>query len=291
MSTITLQRGWHEQFAGLVRGARRELLIVAPYITRTGTDFIEQRLARGFHAKGTIHVVTDLNPKHVCDGSLDTDAVHDFVSAQPGRSLWHVPGVHAKVYAADAAVAIVTSGNLTAGAFYKNVELGICSRDRGLVGGVCQAVRDMQALGASIPLVALTAYAQAARTARRAALQSEKSVDPALRTAVRAAVRGAENQLVRIRLAGGAMHTVFARTILLLLTRDGPLRTPILHEYVRALHPDLCDDRIDRVIDGKHFGKKWKHAVRTAQQQLKQRGLIERAHDVWRLTAATDRTL
>jgi hypothetical protein len=49
-------------------------------------------------------------------------------------------------------------------------------------------------------------------------------------------------------------------------------------------HPDLCDDTIDRVIDGQHFGKKWKHAVRTAQAFLRRRGDIQREGGKWHLT-------
>jgi len=44
---------------------------------------------------------------------------------------------------------------------------------------------------------------------------------------------------------------------------------------VQQIHPDLCDDTIDRVIDAVHFGKKWKHYVRNAQQALKRKGLID----------------
>lgn len=40
---------------------------------------------------------------------------------------------------------------------------------------------------------------------------------------------------------------------------------------------------MDRVIDGKRFGKKWKHAVRTAQQKLKRDGLVHLAEDQWQL--------
>jgi hypothetical protein len=51
--------------------------------------------------------------------------------------------------------------------------------------------------------------------------------------------------------------------------------TAELHPLIQRIHPDLCDDSVDRVIDGKHFGKKWKHAVRTAQQHLKKIGKVE----------------
>ena len=77
------------------------------------------------------------------------------------------------------------------------------------------------------------------------------------------------------------MHTVFAKSIGYLLRKNGPMTTVQLHELIRELHPDLCDDSVDRVIDGKHFGKKWKHAVRTAQQSLKKKGEAEFANGVW----------
>lgn len=54
-----------------------------------------------------------------------------------------------------------------------------------------------------------------------------------------------------------------------------------MHPMIAAIHPDLCDDTVDRVIDGRHFGKKWKHAVRTAQQQLKDRGIVAYADKMW----------
>lgn len=88
---------------------------------------------------------------------------------------------------------------------------------------------------------------------------------------------------MRLRLAQGPMHTVFAKTILYLLTRYGPLSTDQLHSKIRAIHPDLCDDTVDRVIDGKSFGKKWKHAVRSAQQQLKKRSLVTLEGEHWHL--------
>ena len=95
---------------------------------------------------------------------------------------------------------------------------------------------------------------------------------PEIRRRFQQSFRNAQDSLIRVRLAGGAVHTVFAHTIEYLLRTNGPLTTETLHPMIKAIHPDLCDDSVDRVIDGKRFGKKWKHAVRTAQQQLKKRG-------------------
>ncbi len=54
-----------------------------------------------------------------------------------------------------------------------------------------------------------------------------------------------------------------------------------IHQLIQQLHPDLCDDSVDRIIDGENFGKKWKHAVRTAQQNLKKKGEVVYANGVW----------
>jgi hypothetical protein len=83
------------------------------------------------------------------------------------------------------------------------------------------------------------------------------------------------------RLTEGAVHTIFAKTILYLLKLYGSLSTKQLHIMIESMHPDLCDNTIDRVIDGKRFGKKWKHAIRTAQQHLKEKGLIKLNDKLW----------
>jgi hypothetical protein len=54
------------------------------------------------------------------------------------------------------------------------------------------------------------------------------------------------------------------------------MTTEDIHMAVQQIHPDLCDDLLDRVIDGQRFGKLWKHQIRTSQQHLKNAGLIGR---------------
>jgi hypothetical protein len=134
----------------------------------------------------------------------------------------------------------------------------------------------------------LASYSAAARDVRYAFKQQQSSATRALRLEFQRKVRVAEDELVRLRLAGGAMHTVFAKTIFYLLGKHGPMLTEQLYSKIESIHPDLCDNSVDRVIDGKSFGKKWKHAVRTAQQQLKRRGLITLHDGRWTLTGATE---
>jgi len=89
-------------------------------------------------------------------------------------------------------------------------------------------------------------------------------------------------RILRHRAKGKSTHAILADTILFLLSK-GPLRTVELHPMIQHLHPDICDDSVDRVLDGVHFGKKWKHHVRTAQQFLKREGRIRYDGQRWHL--------
>lgn len=98
----------------------------------------------------------------------------------------------------------------------------------------------------------------------------------------RARLEEASIEAIRLQVGDRSAHAVFADAITFLL-RSGPMATKELHPKIQALLPELCDDERDRVIDGRHFGKLWKHHVRTAQQHLKRTGIVDYEDGVWRL--------
>lgn len=279
---VLLKHGWGRQLSELVASAQRRLVIAAPYINAAGVDRVTRSLTPSLREQGRLEIMTDLSPAHVMNGSLDPDSIVGMWRSVDQSAVWHIPRLHAKVYIADDSAAIVTSGNLTGGAFFRNAEYGVLIKQRDLVRSVLRDFEDIQVTGVSVSSDDLVSYANLAAGVREASLQCDKG-NPALRRALDKVVRSAEDELIRLRLRDGAVHTVFARTVRFLLSKHGPMTTPQIHEWVRGLHPDLCDDSIDRVIDGKRFGKKWKHAVRTAQQQLKREGVAELQGDQWHL--------
>lgn len=279
----TLSHGWQDELGRLVASAEHRLVIAAPFINDGGAALIKQRVSPGLATSGELEVVTDLSPMHVKDGSLSLEALSSLQESVEAASVRHVARLHAKVYLADARAAIVTSGNLTGAAFMSNVEYGVYIDNKSLVEAVCSDFDDIRASGVTLSRQQLQEYAGVAGEVRAADDRQVESADPRLAAALRKAIRDAEDELIRLKLAGGAPHAVFARTIRYILGKHGPLQTPQLHGYVQSMHPDLCDDSIDREIDGKRFGKKWKHAVRTAQQQLKAQGAIQLDGDRWLL--------
>lgn len=277
-----LRHDWKDDLRSLLSDARRSLVVSSPYVTARGVDFVLSHLPDGVKPTLSFSLLTDLSPLNVAQAATDPCAVRDLAAALSGSRVFHLPRVHAKVYVKDAEQAIVTSGNLTAGGLDVNYEYGLKVLDAETAAAIERDITDYAVLGAPVPMKVLDAYGAKAAELRDLYARQERAVrrtDSQLRRALRAA----GDELTRLRLAGGPMHTVFAATILYLLTKHGPLPTTELHPRIEALHPDLCDNSVDRIIDGKRFGKKWKHAVRTAQQQLKKRGQIELVGDRWML--------
>ncbi|HOL66222.1 MAG TPA: hypothetical protein PKX93_02030, partial [bacterium] len=93
-------------------------------------------------------------------------------------------------------------------------------------------------------------------------------------------------ELLKNRIKDGkTINAIFCDTILYLLKKKGPLSTKEIHPLIQTIHADICDDSVDRVINGQHFGKKWKHLVRDAQQSLKKNRLIKLENGKWQLTS------
>lgn len=195
----------------------------------------------------------------------------------------HLPRLHAKVYAADGEQAVVTSGNLTDGGLRMNHEYGLLVDDPDLAGRIEAGVAAYAGLGAEIDTITLNRLCAVSIDARAAYQAQTASASRDATRRLRAVVRATSETLLRARLARGPIHTVFARTIEYLLRQHGPLSTKQIHPLIQGLHPDLCNDMVDRVINGNRFGKKWKHAARTAQAQLKKRGTITLMNGVWAL--------
>ncbi|MCL4741215.1 MAG: phospholipase D family protein [Phycisphaerales bacterium] len=284
-----LRDEWRSVFDRLVSSATSRLTICSPFFSEEGARAVEASRRGKARLDDESLVLTDLSPRSVCTGATDPMAVRRVARCLPGSRLVHLPRLHAKVYIADQREAVVTSANLTAGGLRINSEYGVLLGDESLIRAIDRDVREYASLGAEMPDDALVRFCAVAAEAKR--LYDAQMSAASRKTSRRliASLAAANEELLRARLGGGAVHTVFARTIEYLLRAHGAMTTASLHTHIQRVHPDLCDDAVDRVIDGHSFGKKWKHAVRTAQQQLKKRGAVRLANGRWSLVANEDR--
>lgn len=273
---------WAETFEGFARSIRRRAIVVAPFITVQPLE----RFASLLDANNLpqINLLTNLKEESLLQGSVDSKAIAQFCREVPTTTVRHLPGLHAKAYVADEHTAIITSGNFTNGSLYRNYEYGIRVDDTSMVRKIANDLSEYGNLGAMVSLEELDQLAQATEALRNKHLEALSSVVPDIKQEFERELELTRESILQLRgKPGETTNSIFMRTILCLL-RDGPMATAELHLHVQNIHPDLCDDDSERIINGIHYGKRWKHLVRAAQKHLKDREMIDRLGRKWRLT-------
>ena len=268
----------------LFRASQRNLTGVSPFVNVFGRNVLREALGGKTHKTRQLTILTSLSVRSIRDGSLDLDSLVAFCKQYQECKVQNLPGLHAKVYIADQSLAIVTSANLTRGGLVGNYEYGMLIRDGRTAARVHADMSDYANLGADLELRDLEQLAARAEELQSAAKNSEKALRGSIAwKALSSRIDALRDNLLRTRVRAKSVNSIFADTIRYIL-RQGPLNTVDLEWRVQATHPDMCDDTIDRVIDGVRFGKKWKHMVRNSQQFLKRKGEIEFGHGFWQLT-------
>ena len=253
---------WSETFERFVRSIDSYAIIVAPFVTAQPLQQFASILDTDNEPK--ISLLTNLSVDSLLQGSVDGKAIAEFCRAIPTASVRHLPGLHAKAYVADEHTEIITSGNLTRGSLYQNYEYGIKITDPAIVRRVASDLREYGNLGASVSVEELDHIANVAVTLKDKHSRQLKSAQSNLRREFENQLESVRESLMQLRgKPGETANAIFARTILYLL-RNRPLTTREMHPLIQNIHTDLCDDRIDRIINGLQFGKAWKHRVRGA---------------------------
>lgn len=284
MTFELLERDWKTHLADSIASAESEIFISSPYITSPGAKFVTDKLPKRVRTHGGISFLTNLSPQNVAQGATDPNALRMLGQAVAHFKLWHLPNLHAKVYVVDDKCALVTSGNLTAGGLKRNYEYGVRITDAATVKAVLSDVTSYAHLGANISDEQLVTYIEIGSQVRASFREAEAKVRRSAHREFTALVQTAKDKLIEAKISEGPIHTVFAKTILYLLRKHKRLTTRETHDLIAEIHPDLCDDSVNRVINGQAFGKKWKHIVRTSQQNLKSAGLIQLQNGYWKLT-------
>ncbi len=282
---------WVTQFDELLSLAHEDLFLASPYITRSTTSWISDRLSR-LATIQTLRItcLTNIRADSVLSGSLELGGLAEFGRRAVHFRLLHMPSLHAKVYVADRRCAIVTSGNLTDGGLKDNCEYGVALRNPTTIAKLRADLEGYARLAADVSIDEATRLANDLSELRRLYRSSERRVLKQAGAVFRKRLQQAQERVWQLRARGKSNQAIFSATIEYLLSK-GPLSTLELHPLIQQLHPDICDDSIDRVIEGVNFGKRWKHHVRSAQQYLKRNRRITFDGTRWRLTSEKARGL
>ena len=275
---------WTEYFEQFARSIQQEALLVAPYIARRPLEQLSEILS--LKTPPRVNILTNLAVESMLQGSVDAKAIANFCQRNPLASVRHLPGLHAKVYIADDHLAIITSGNLTHSSLNRNYEYGVRITDTNTVRQISQDLQGYGSLGSEVSIEELEQVADISQELRARQYDTLQTAHREVRAQFEERLEVARESLRHIRARPGeTTHAIFARTILYLL-RNSSLTTRQIHSSIESIHPDLCDDSIDRVINGVNFGLKWKHTARSAQVFLRRKGLIDLDGRKWSLVQA-----
>lgn len=269
---------WASPFGPRMREFMEQLendcVICSPFITLgPARELVQVAETKGVQADLRLEVITDISVENVLHRATDLAALQLLADHIPHAKILYLPGVHAKVYVSGDQRAIVSSANFTEGGFNRNLEYGVAVSDPNVVRAIRCDLDAYAQLGAAVSRDRLQGLSTAVESLRAAVHEEQLRIKAQIRRVTDELRRETEDELIRLRVHGRSVYAIFAETMLYLLRRHA-LTTAEIHAKVQDIHPDLCDDTADRVIDGQHYGKLWKHQVRTAQQHLKARGLI-----------------
>ena len=269
MSVQLVKSPWLDDLRGLAGSADSRVTVVTPFVTAKGWSEFIGSLTSPHDIE--VSVYTSLDAEAVAGGYLDLSVLAASCRTLPKINFRHIPRLHAKVYIADSSRAIVTSGNLTMSSLSRNNEYGVQISDQAFVATIERDVDEYAALGATISCESLQEIEILGSRLK------ETRSDPIEDEQKAAAIRDFD---FRVRGLRGEQHrstnAILLRTILYLLAKK-PMRTQDMHPLIEGIHPDICNDDTDRVINGISFGRLWKHSVRNAQVTLQRQGKIVRA--------------
>jgi hypothetical protein len=230
-------------------------------------------IERGFAEKVQVNVLTDISLRTLVQGSTEVSALLHLFENLHNVSIAYLPKIHAKVYVSNKSSAIVTSANFTDGGEIRNFEYGVKINDVVTVQKIQDDINEYKKLGAIVTPIQLEEIQIQVENVRKTIQGEQKIISRKIRLESKKQERAVEDNLIRVRVKNRSINSIFSETILYLLSQK-PTGAEELHLLVKEIHPDLCDDSFDRIIDGRHFGKLWKHQVRNAQAYLKRAGLI-----------------
>lgn len=283
MQLKLLTSPWKKDFIDIISKTKEKLIISSPFITEEGVTI----LSNSMKVKSNIEIllITNFTSQNIINKATDPKALLKLCESFRRVKISSVFGLHAKVYLIDDKISIITSANLTNGGLTNNFEYGVLIDDYTTCCNIKADLLKYYSLGNMLDIELLQKINKEAEEIYKIKNNTDRLIEGSeLGKLLKKRIEHLNTELLKNRLKEGkTINTIFSETILFLLKKKGPLNTRELHPTIQSIHPDICDDSIDRIINGQHFGKKWKHQVRSAQQSLKKKGLIYMEGRKWHL--------
>lgn len=274
---------WKNEFIDSVSKTQKELFISSPFIDLGGVKILSNAVKVGGSIK--ISLVTNFTVQNIINGFTNPAALLELYKQFAQVRISSLGRLHAKVYLIDDRIGIITSANLTGGGLINNFEYGVLIDNKSIISEIQEDMLKYYSLGNILDKNLLEKINNESNKISRIRNKTQNVIkNTKLAQLLRKSIVSLNLDLLKNRIKEGkTINAIFSDTILYLLKKKGPLTTEEIHPLIQTMHPDICDDSIDRVINGQHFGKKWKHLVRDAQQSLKKKRLVCMRGEKWQL--------
>jgi hypothetical protein len=276
---------WKNEFINVISKTREKLFVSSPFINVDGVRILSDAV----QTKSSIEIslITNLTTQNIVNGITEPAALLELYKQFTQVKISSLGRLHAKVYLIDNKIGIITSANLTRGGLVNNFEYGVLIDDKNIISTIKEDMLKYYSLGNILGKDLLEKISEESNKLHRIRDKTQNIIkDTELARLLKKSADSLDFELLKNRIKEGkTINAIFSDTILYILKKKGPLSTSELHPLIQSIHPDICDDSIDRVINEQHFGKKWKHSVRGAQVSLDRNGLIYLKDGKWRLTS------
>lgn len=248
---------WENDFIDIVSKTQKELFISSPFVNVEGVKILCNSIRE--KSKIKISFITNFTTQNIVNNLTEPDAILKLHNNFTNVEVSSLGRLHAKVYLIDDTIGIITSANLTNGGLKSNFEYGVMIEDTNIISNIKEDMSKYFKLGNIIDKDLLESISEIKKEIDNDIKNKE------LKELLKKHTEKIDDELLKNRIKGNkTINAIFSDTILYLLNKKGPLSTEEMHPLIQNIHPDICDDSIDRVINGQHFGKKWKHLVRDA---------------------------
>lgn len=276
---------WKNEFINVISKTRKELFMSSPFINVEGVRILSDAV----QTKSSIEIslVTNLTTQNIVNGITEPVALLELYKQFTQVKISSLGRLHAKVYLIDNKIGIITSANLTSGGLISNFEYGVLIDDREVISTIKEDMLKYYSLGNILDRNLLERINEESNKLQGIKSKTDNLIkNTKLAQLLKKSTENLDVELLKNRIKEGkTINAIFSDTILYILKKKGPLTTKELNPFIQSIHPDICDTSIDRVINGQHFGKKWKHSVRGAQVSLVRKGLIYLEGEKWYLTS------
>ena len=244
---------WKNEFIDVLGKTKEELFISSPFINVEGVKILSEAMET--NASIEISLITSLTTKNIVNGITEPVALLELYKQFDKVRISSLGRLHAKVYLIDNKIGIITSANLTRGGLINNFEYGVLIDDENLISNIKEDMLKYRSLGNILDKSLLEKINEEANEIYRIKNETDEIIKKTqLANLLRKSAEKLDVDLLKNRIRGGkTINAIFSETILYLLEKKGALRTDELHLLIQAIHPDICDDSVDRVLSLIHI--------------------------------------